>query len=253
MSDLGYGAESTHLSLSVESLSKRFGHITALDDVSFSFEGSRIVGVAGPSGCGKTTLIRCLLGLLKPSNGSVSINGMSPDDIRKAGTTKVGYMPQHDGLYPDLTLRQNISFFAKINRVPRRERSERVQEVIEFIELSSRADDKITDLSGGMKRRTSLASAIVHNPDLVFLDEPTVGLDPALRVQMWEGFNKLREEGSLIFLSTHYLAEAARCDSVLFLREGRILANNTPREILDRTGTNDMEDAFLKLLEAEDE
>ncbi|MDY6765270.1 MAG: ABC transporter ATP-binding protein [Halobacteria archaeon] len=249
MSGLGRDAES-RLSLSVDSLSRSFGRITALDDISFDFKGSKIVGVAGPSGCGKTTLIRCLLGLLEPSEGSVSINGMSPNDIRRAGTTKVGYMPQHDGLYPDLTLRQNVSFFAKINRVPRRERSERVQDVIEFIELSSRADDKITDLSGGMKRRTSLASAIVHNPDLVFLDEPTVGLDPALRAQMWEGFKELRKEGSLILLSTHYLAEAARCDSVLFLRDGRVLANDTPKAILDRTGTGDMEDAFLELLEA---
>jgi ABC-2 type transport system ATP-binding protein len=155
-------------------------------------------------------------------------------------------MPQHEAVYRDLTARENVAFFARLYGVDDRARA--VDRALAFVDLADRADSRVADLSGGMIRRTSLACAVVHDPDVLFLDEPTVGLDPKLRATMWDGFRTRRDDGAVVMVSTHYLGEARHCDRVLFLRDGRVLAFDTPDAFLERTGTDDLEDAFLALL-----
>jgi ABC-2 type transport system ATP-binding protein len=239
----------TNVSITVRELTRSFGSITALDGINLAIDSPQIVGIAGPNGSGKTTLIRCLLGLLRPSNGSVSINGTDPTTLRSTERARIGYMPQHEAVYEDLTVRENVAFFARLYRVDDRETA--IDRVLDFVDLTERADARVTTLSGGMVRRTSLACALVHDPDILFFDEPTVGVDPALRKSMWTAFRERCETGTLILVSTHYLAEASKCDRVLFLRDGRVLAFDTPQSFLESTGTTDLEDAFLALLEQE--
>ncbi|MFB6196942.1 MAG: ABC transporter ATP-binding protein, partial [Halobacteriaceae archaeon] len=162
---------------------------------------------------------------------------------------RIGYMPQHDAVYRDLTVRENVDFFARLYGVS--DLTVAVDRALGFVDMQDREDARVTELSGGMVRRTSLACAIVHDPDVLFLDEPTVGLDPELRARMWDGFRARREAGTLVVLSTHYLGEARNCDRVLFLRDGQLVAFDTPQAFLENTGTTDLEDAFLALLEDE--
>lgn len=235
------------LSVTVEGLRREFGSITALDGVDLALDGAGIVGVAGPNGSGKTTLIRCLLGLLGPTEGSSAVGGTPSPRLTGEDRGRIGYMPQHEALYRDLTVRENVAFFARLYDVDDREAA--IDRILDFVDLRDRADARIGALSGGMVRRTSLACALVHDPEIVFLDEPTVGLDPKLRATMWDAFRDRRDEGALLIVSTHYLGEVRRCDQVLFLREGRVLAADTPQAFLERTGTEDMEAAFLALLD----
>lgn len=236
-------------SIRIEGLRREFGPVIALDGVDLAIDGAGIVGVAGPNGAGKTTLIETLLGLLSPTAGRVKVNGIEPLDYDAADRRRLGYMPQHEAVYQDLTARQNVGFFASLYGIPDRERA--VQAALEFVDLADRADDRVSTLSGGMTRRTSLACAVVHDPDVLLLDEPTVGLDPALRATMWKGFRARRDGGTLILVSTHYLGEAGNCDQVLFLRDGRVLDFDTPASFRDRTGAADLEGAFLRLLDSD--
>jgi ABC-2 type transport system ATP-binding protein len=234
------------VSIRVEGLTRSFGSTTALDGVDFGIDGPEIVGIAGPNGSGKTTLIRCLLGLLKPQRGSASVNGTDSTALRSTERARIGYMPQNEAVYDDLTVRENVAFFARLYGVSDRAAVDRA---LGFVDLTDRADDYVTELSGGMVRRTSLACALVHDPDVLLLDEPTVGLDPELRASMWMAFRERRDAGSLILVSTHYLGEATNCDRVLFLRDGRVLALDTPQSFLESTSTETLEDAFLALLD----
>lgn len=233
-------------SITVEGLRREFGAITALDGVEFSVDGPEIVGLAGPNGSGKTTLIRCLLGLLAPTAGSTWIDGTDSRAFTASDRTRLGYMPQHEAVYRDLTVRQNVAFFARLYGVQDHETS--VDRALGFVDLRGRADARIGELSGGKVRRTSLACALVHDPDVVVLDEPTVGLDPMLRADMWEGFRERRDSGAVVVVSTHYLGEARNCDRVLFLRDGRVVAFDTPAALMATTSTNDLETAFLDLV-----
>ena len=239
------------VSISVSDLHHEFGPVTALHGVDLDVDGPRIVGVAGPNGAGKTTLIRILLGLLSPTTGFASVSGTRSLSLGASDRERIGYMPQEEAVYQDLTVRQNVAFFARLYGLD--DRAAAVDRAIGFVGLEDRADDRVSTLSGGMIRRTSLACALVHDPDVLVLDEPTVGLDPRLRASMWEAFRERRDEGALILLSTHYLGEATRCDDVLFLRNGRVLAFDTPERFLEETGTDDLEAAFLVLLERDGE
>lgn len=235
------------VSVTVDGLRREFGAVTALDGVDLAIDGPGIVGLAGPNGSGKTTLIRCLLGLLGPTDGSSAVFGTPSAEFDAADRARIGYMPQHEAVYRDLTVRENVAFFARLYRVENREMA--VDRALDFVDLAERADARIGELSGGMVRRTSLACAVVHEPDVLLLDEPTVGLDPQLRASMWDGFRERRDDGTLALVSTHYLGEARNCDRVLFLRDGRVLAFDEPAAFLDRTGASDLEGAFLALLE----
>lgn len=234
------------VSVTVTNLRREFGSVTALDGLNLSIDGPQIIGVAGPNGSGKTTLIQCLLGLLRPTDGEVRVNGKNPLRYTTSDRERLGYMPQHDAVYRELTVRQNVDFFAKLYRIE--DRTNAVDQALDFVDLRGREKAQIGELSGGMIRRTSLACAVVHDPDVMFFDEPTVGLDPQLRETMWEGFRTRRDAGTLALVSTHYLGEARHCDRVLFLRNGRVLAFDTPETFLDMTGTSNLEDAFLVLL-----
>ncbi|MFB6070662.1 MAG: ABC transporter ATP-binding protein [Halanaeroarchaeum sp.] len=237
--------------VAVEDLGREFGDQTALDGVDLTFAGPNVIGVAGPNGAGKTTLIRILLGLLAPTDGVARVFGTDTRDLGRAERERIGYMPQHRAVYDDLSVRDNVDFFASLYDVADREAA--VDRALDLVDLRHRAGDPVASLSGGLIRRTSLAGAVVHDPDLLVLDEPTVGLDPELRATMWETFREMREAGTLILVSTHYLGEARHCDRVLFLREGRVLDLDTPEQFLERTDTTDLDDAFLALLHADGE
>ena len=236
-------------SLRTVDLRREFDSTTALDGVTLDVDGPEIVGVAGPNGSGKTTLIRCLLGTLAPTAGEAAVNGTPALDFSADDRERVGYMPQTEAVYRDLTVRENVAFFARLYGVS--DRAAAVDRVLAFVDLQDRADARIGELSGGMVRRTSLACAVVHDPDVLFLDEPTVGLDPELRAEMWQGFRRRRDDGALVVVSTHYLGEARNCDRVLFLRGGRVLALDSPNAFLAETGTETLEEAFLALLDGD--
>lgn len=236
--------------LTVGGLRKEYGAVTALDGVDLSLDGPGILGVAGPNGSGKTTLIHAILGLLSPTAGDVRVDSTRPANFDAVDRTRIGYMPQHAAVYEDLTVRENVAFFASLYGVE--DRRDAVDRALSFVDLTDRADSRIGALSGGMVRRTSLACAIVHDPDLLFLDEPTVGLDPKLRAAMWDGFRERRDDGGLIVVSTHYLGEVEHCDAVCFLRNGRVLALDSPSGFLERTDASDLEGVFIELLERDD-
>lgn len=229
-----------------DGLRREFGDTTALDGVDLTLADREVVGIAGPNGSGKTTLIRTLLGTLRPTAGTVRVYGTEPTSFTRSDRARLGYMPQRNAVYRDLTVAENVAFFARLYRVDHVD--DAVERTLSFVDLTHRRDARIGELSGGMVRRTSLACAIVHDPEMLFLDEPTVGLDPELRATMWDGFRQQRDRGSLILVSTHYLGEARHCDRVLFLRDGRVLAFDAPEVFLARTNTDDLEDAFLALL-----
>lgn len=235
------------VSLTVRGLRKEYGSIAALDGIDLAIDEPGIVGLVGPNGAGKTTLIRALLGLVEPSAGESRIDDTDSRALGPAERSRIGYMPQEDAVYRDLTVRENVAFFASLYGVS--DRRAAVDEALAFVGLEARADARIGELSGGMVRRTSLACTLVADPDVLFLDEPTVGLDPKLRASMWDRFRQRRDEGTLLVVSTHYLGEAHNCDQVLFLRDGRVLAYDDPDALLDRTGANGLETAFLSLLE----
>ncbi len=235
------------ISVSADSLRREFGGITALEDLTIDLEAPGIVGFVGPNGSGKTTFIRCLLGLLEPTSGGSAVDGTRSTDLGPDERRRVGYMPQGEALYADLTVRENVAFFARLYGVE--DGAGAVDSALDLVDLQDRARDRIATLSGGMLRRTSLAAAVVHDPDLLLLDEPTVGLDPELRATMWDRFRAWCEAGSLVLVSTHYLGEASRCDRVCFLRGGRVLSIDAPETFLAETGATDMEEAFLALLD----
>jgi ABC-2 type transport system ATP-binding protein len=202
-------------------------------------------GLLGSNGAGKTTFIRLMVGLLKPNSGSILRSGKSPSP---ATAGNIGYMPQLPSLYNELTVRQNIDFFARIYGLKdRHKRFQRVDEMIKMVDLWQKRNVSISQLSGGMKQRVSLACAIVHRPSMLFLDEPTVGLDPELRAYFWVYFGNLTKSGTTLIISSHTMDDAAHCQKLVFIREGRIIALGTPAELRRATGKQDanLEDAFL--------
>jgi ABC-2 type transport system ATP-binding protein len=221
-------------------LAKAFAANRAVDDISFDLAPGRIYGLLGPNGSGKTTLIRLLTGLTKATDGWAEILGVRMPN--RAMLARVGYMTQSDGIYPALTVAENARFFAAVYGV-RGETS--VREALDLVELGGRGGSISGTLSGGQRRRLSLACALVHRPAVLFLDEPTVGVDPLLRVQFWAHFRALADAGTTLIVSSHVMDEADRCDELLFVRAGKVIARGTGREIRARAGTDDLEQAFL--------
>ena len=210
-----------------EHLTKRFGNETAVDDVSFEIPRGAIFGYIGPSGSGKTTTIRMLTGVYLPTSGSVSVLGAEPQEFGRSVRERIGYMPQHFVLYPDLTVWENLQFSASVYGMGRRGR--RIRELLEFVELEEHRSKQAKNISGGMQRRLSLAVSLLHNPQLVFLDEPTAGIDPVLRRKFWDRFRELQSEGTTLFITTQYVGETVYCDLVgVMAEDGRLVALDTP-------------------------
>jgi ABC-2 type transport system ATP-binding protein len=231
--------------IKLNNVSFSYQNIKALNELSLQVPTGMSFGLLGPNGAGKTTLIRLLVGLLKPKSGSIQLLGQTPS--RKTAHL-IGYMPQLHSLYSELSIKQNVDFFAKIYGLTNKhERNQRVEKAITLVDLWQRREDSILKLSGGMKQRVSLACTLVHNPPLLFLDEPTVGLDPELRVTFWEYFTTLTKQGTTIIISSHTMDDAARCDHLALMRSGKVIAQGTPGELQQATGkpTTTLEDAFL--------
>jgi ABC-2 type transport system ATP-binding protein len=223
-------------------LVKTFGALRAVDDVTFDLAPGRIYGLLGPNGSGKTTLIRLLTGLTLPTSGWAEVLGTRMPSRPNLG--RIGYMTQSDGVYAALTVAENVRFFGAAYGV---EGDEPVGHALEIVDLADRRSSIVGTLSGGQRRRLSLACALVHRPPVLFLDEPTVGVDPLLRVQFWAHFRALSDGGTTIVVSSHVMDEADRCDELLFVRSGKITARGTGQEIRVRAGTADLEQAFLRL------
>jgi ABC-2 type transport system ATP-binding protein len=219
----------------VSRLTKKYGKIEALRGVDLRVSKGAVFGLVGPNGAGKTTLIKALVGALRPSEGEVRVLGLNPLEDRAELRRRVGYMPQPPALYEDLPARANVEFFGAAHRVP--DLRKKVEEVLELTDLTARADDAVYKLSGGMKRRVSLACALVHRPHILFLDEPTAAVDPQLRHRLWNTFRELAGGGTTLFISTHLMDEAMLCDRVAILREGKVVISDAPRRILEEGKT----------------
>jgi ABC-2 type transport system ATP-binding protein len=224
----------------VEGVVKSFGKVRALDGVTLQVRKGEIYGLLGPNGSGKTTLIRTLVGLVRPDAGQVRVLGRRMPDLGVLG--RVGYMTQAAALYPDLSVRENVEFFAAVNGATRN-----VGRALEVVRLTDRAGSVVSTLSGGMRQRASLACALVHEPELLLLDEPTVGIDPQLRVEFWDHFRRLTATGTTIIVSSHVMDEAERADRLGLIRAGRLLAEGSVVDLKTKAGVERLEDAFLKL------
>src|SRR5664279_5555385 len=214
----------------IKNLCKDYDKLVALNNITLNVQEGTIYGLIGPNGAGKTTLIKALAGALKPTTGSVSVLGLDPLRNKWKLRRQIGYMPQTPALYDDLSAKKNILFFGSAQSNTGLEK--KTNDILEFAELTNRANDLVRTFSGGMKKRVSLCCALVHQPKIVFLDEPTAAIDPHLKMQSWNLFRKLAQNGVTIFISTHLMDEAMYCDKVTILRNGEILAVDTPQKIL---------------------
>ncbi len=219
------------------------GGEVVLDTLSCAVTRGSVTGLLGPSGSGKSTLIRSIVGVQRIAGGTVSVLGSSAG--AKELRTRVGYMTQAPSVYGDLTVRENLRFFARILDAPR----DRIDGVLAEVSLQSESERVVGRLSGGQRTRVSLATALLGRPELLVLDEPTVGLDPVLRRDLWQLFHELAARGATLLVSSHVMDEADRCDALLLIREGRLLAQATPDELRAQTGTERLDDAFLRLVE----
>ena len=231
---------SEQVAVEVDSVTKQFGEIKALDRVTLGVRRGEIYGLLGPNGAGKTTLIRSIVGLIAPNSGAVTVLGRKLPNLDVL--RQVGYMTQQAALYPGLSVEENVRFFAAIYGV-----DSGVKDALEFVDLYARRGSVVSTLSGGMRQRCSLACALVHRPQLLLLDEPTVGVDPQLRVELWEQFRHMAADGTTIIVSSHVMDEAERCQRLGLIQYGRLLAEGSPSEVRARAGTQNLEEAFLKI------
>jgi ABC-2 type transport system ATP-binding protein len=230
---------STPIAIEATGVRKRFGSVQALDGVDLHVPAGMVYGLLGPNGSGKTTLIRSLVGLVKPDQGELHVLGARMP--RREVLASIGYMTQAPALYGDLSVEENIRFFAHVLG------GGDIEPALRFVELWDRRKSIAGTLSGGMRTRLSLACALVHRPSLLLLDEPTVGVDPQLRAQLWDGLRAMAAEGTTILVSSHVMDEAERADRLGLIRDGRMLAEGTVPELLAVAGTDRLENAFLAL------
>ena len=212
-------------------VTRRFGGFTAVDGISMDVPHGTILGLIGPSGSGKTTVIRMLNGTLEPTSGEVRVLGADPRQFKRRTRERIGYVPQRFELYEELTTQENVSFAASLFGVLWPWRPRRVRETLEALELWDVRDRRAKSLSGGMQRRLMLAAALAHLPSLLFIDEPTAGIDPILRQKIWHEFRRLRDEGRTLLVTTQYVGEAENCDLVALIAEGRLIAMDEPEQL----------------------
>jgi ABC-2 type transport system ATP-binding protein len=228
----------------LQQVSVRRGDKVVLTDVSAEVAAGSVTGVVGPSGSGKTTMMRAVVGVQRRVQGVVQVLGRpaGDPDLRRS----VAYMTQSPSVYGDITVAANLRYFAAVVGAPRGD----VGRVLDVVSLAGEAGRRVDRLSGGQQARVALATVLLSRPQLLVLDEPTVGLDPVLRAELWDTFRSLAREGATLVVSTHVMDEAARCDSVLLLRDGRVLTHEAPTSLLNRTGAADLDEAFLRLVRA---
>jgi len=226
-----------------ENLTKKFNQVTAINGINLEIEKGKIVGLVGPDGAGKTTLLRLLTGLFKPDNGSIVVDGIdvvkNPQEVKK----RIGYMPQHFSLYGDLTTSENLKFFADLYQIPEKKYRERKKELLHFSQLSPFRDRLARNLSGGMQKKLALACNLFHSPELLLLDEPTTGVDPVSRKELWQLLYQLNNRGVTVLLTTPYMDEAQKCHQVGLIYEGRILTYQSPQKLIE-----EMQDEIVELI-----
>ena len=219
--------------IDAEHLKKAYGDLLAVDDVSFQVMPGECFGILGPNGAGKTSIIRMIYGFSPMTGGSLKVFGLDSGEHMRAIKARLGVCQQENSLDPDLTVRQNLEVFARYFNIPSRVARERTEKLLRFMAIEHRRDDRALDLSGGMMRRLVIARALINEPELLILDEPTTGLDPQSRHQVWERLEELRDKGLSILLTTHYMDEASRlCDRVVIMDHGRILVQGEPAELI---------------------
>ncbi|HJC04190.1 MAG TPA: ABC transporter ATP-binding protein [Candidatus Ligilactobacillus avistercoris] len=225
-------------------VTKFFGKQQVLQNVALTVSEGEIVGLLGPSGAGKSTMIMIILGMLRGDKGTVRVFNQ-PMPNRKL-LNKIGYMAQSDALYEQLSGKENLAFFAELKGISRHERGETISHVATIVGLTDQLEKRVKDYSGGMKRRLSLAIAMLGNPALLVLDEPTVGIDPILSQSIWKELRRLQKQGTAILITTHIMAEAELVDRVALLRDGWVIANDTPSRLMTRYHANSIEAVFMK-------
>lgn len=235
-------ADQRSLVIRTRDLTKRFGDETAVEKLTFYVPQGKIFGFIGPSGSGKTTTIRMLTGFYEPTEGEVLVFDRAPTTFTQGIRARVGYMPQLFVLYPELSVWENLNFAASIYGMSLFGRKKKLRDLLDFVELNEHSHKLARDISGGMQRRLSLAATLVHYPELIFLDEPTAGIDPVLRSKFWEHFRALRDSGATLFVTTQYVGEAAFCDLVGVMGEGRLIAVNTPEALRHQAYGGDLVD-----------
>lgn len=236
-------AAKRHRGIGVVHVDRRFGKTTVLQDINLDVMQSEIFGLLGPSGSGKTTLVKLIAGIDEASKGEVHVNGVRMPKLDMLH--KIGYMAQSDALYGELTAQENLDFFASLYGLKGKERKMRIQEVMELVNLSDALKRQVAAYSGGMKRRLSLAIALLHRPGILILDEPTVGIDPVLRKSIWDELRKMSSLGTTIVVTTHVMDEAEKCHRLGMIRDGRLIAVGTPDELKQKAGAQTLEEAFL--------
>ena len=229
--------------VSIRNVSKSFKNNKVLDNINLEIHAGEIFGLLGPSGAGKTTLVKQLTGLETPTSGESYLFQKKMPTLKLIN--RIGYMAQSDGLYEDLTAKENLQFFSELYGLKGDKQTRRIKEVMALVKLSGDLTKLVSNYSGGMKRRLSLAIALLHEPEILILDEPTVGIDPVLRQSIWEAFYALKQKGTTIIVTTHVMDEADKCDRLGMIRVGRLIAVGTPEELKEMTNSTTLEDAFL--------
>ncbi|APF25543.1 ABC transporter family protein [Clostridium sporogenes] len=232
-------------SVVVSSVSKSFGKKLVLNNVNLSINKGQIYGLIGPSGSGKTTLVKIIVGMEAPDKGTIKMLNKNVPDLELL--QNIGYMAQSDALYTELTAQENLKFYASLFKLNKKTMENRISYVINMVNLNNDLSKKVSTYSGGMKRRLSLAIALIQNPEILILDEPTVGIDPELRLNIWNELLRLKnEENKTIIVTTHAMDEAKKCDFLAMVRHGVILADGTPSELMKYYKANDLDEVFLK-------
>lgn len=233
----------TDISIQVNGVSKQFDEKVVLHGITLAVPKAHIFGLLGPSGSGKTTLVRLIAGIDVPTSGTVHVLGQQMPQL--AMLSQIGYMAQSDALYAELTAQENLEFFASLYGLTGTKRKQRIHDVMELVDLGSHLKKQISNYSGGMKRRLSLAISLLHEPGILILDEPTVGIDPVLRKSIWQELTNLSRQGTTILLTTHVMDEADKCHQLGMIRDGILTAVGTPDELKQATSSATIEEAFL--------
>jgi ABC-2 type transport system ATP-binding protein len=231
-------------SIVVNQVSKSFGKKEVLQNVDLTVVPGQIYGLIGPSGSGKTTLVKLIVGMDRPTKGDIQVLDTAVPNLKLL--QKIGYMAQSDALYNDLTARENLAFFASLFKLKKQEQTKRIEYAADLVNLTSELSKKVQAFSGGMKRRLSLAIALIQNPQVLVLDEPTVGIDPELRLSIWKELYRLRDEGKTILVTTHVMDEAEKCDQLAMIRDGRLITSGSPSQLKEQYGIQSLEEVFLK-------